>query len=59
VLESDADSFTTAYFMYPPKDYKLHQIGPQAEQEDYPMSVKQFLTLIDKTKQAMQAKRGS
>ena len=59
VLESDADSFTTAYFMYPPKDYKLHQIWPQAQQEDYPMSVQQFLTLFDKTKQAIKAKHGS
>jgi len=58
VLESDADSFTTAYFMYPPRDYKLHQIGPHAQQEDYPMSVKQFLTLFDKTKQAIKEKHG-
>jgi isopenicillin N synthase-like dioxygenase len=58
VLESDTDSFTTAYFMYPPKDHKLHQIGPQAQQEDYPMSIKQFLTLFDKTKQAIKEKHG-
>jgi hypothetical protein len=44
--------------MYPPRDYKLHQIGPHAQQEDYPMSVKQFLTLFDKTKQAIKEKHG-
>ena len=58
VLPSNADSFTTAYFMYPHKQTALHMIGPKAVTQKHPVTVEQALKLFDKAKQDARSRVG-